>query len=220
VKELTQLRKVRSQVSDRIAQRSTARTAAERVVDAGGDPADLVSLTGLIEADELTRGKLDRRIGELEVEVERNRRIARLAELDPIVEEARRQVTAARLEANEAVDTVITRLAATESALFAAERAFLELAGTLAPIQSHRMEDRPANEALIAELRGRGATLQAIGMTRHGQHAFTIAGGGDGPWPGPWGWLLEQAVNGYFRKQAADAHRSAQEASALAGASA
>ena len=47
------------------------------------------------------------------------------------------------------------------------------------------------------------------GMTRHGHHAFTIGGGGDGPWPGIWGWMLAQAVAGYSQKQYDDAYNAA-----------
>jgi hypothetical protein len=209
VKEIVSLRKQHAASSKEKA-RLEGRIAEEQlVVDRGGNLREFRLLQQDLDDETARLEEVERRIAVIEQEEGRERSIARLVELDQIVEEARAQVAASRQEANDTIDSVVRQHALKESALTAAEHEFLGVATHLAPIHSDRMEDRVVAEALREELRARGAKLKAIGMTRHGHHVFTIGGGGDGPWPGLWGWLLEQAVRGWFQKQYDDAYNAA-----------
>jgi hypothetical protein len=221
MKEIVSLRKLHAASAKGIA-RLEQRIAEERVsVDQGGSLRELRLLEQDLDDERARLETLERRIAVIEGEEGRERNIARLVELDQIVEEARAQVAVGRQEANDTIDSVVRQQFLKESALAAAEQEFLGLATHLAPIHGFTHEERARSEALREELRARGAKLRAIGMTRSGQHAFTIGGGGDGPWPGLWGIQLHQMVQGWSQKQSVDAYNAARSVEPLAtGASA
>jgi hypothetical protein len=221
MKEILSLRKQQSERSKAI-MKLEERLADERLaVEKGGPPRELRLLQQDLDDERMRLETLERRIGTIEQQEEHDHRLARLMELDSLIEAARAQLTETRVEACDTFDTLVVRVATAEAALNAVEAEFIGIARTLAPIDAYDAASRAASDALREQLLARGAKLKAIGMTRGRAHAFTIAAGGDAPWPEPWGWLVLQGVEGLQRRRMREAELAARAGqSATAGASA
>lgn len=212
MKEILSLRKQHSERTKGIA-KLEERIAEERLaVDKGGSLRELRLLQQDLADERARLEPVERRIAVIEAQEARAAHINRLIEIDGQAEEAQAQEDATWLEVHDELDRAVARLYGAMQRRRAIVNDFHQVALQVAPIYAVMPGERAAAEALRAELAERGATLRAVGVGHYSGQACVFELGNvhapDAPArPERWSWLVQQALDGMDREQAAIADR-------------